>query len=320
MTTTTQAAPTAARPAPATGFTIERSLDLQAAPDRVWRALTEPAGISAWFGTETELEPRLGAEGWFGFGDEGRFAVRIDAFEPGRRLVWRWAAEPPAAHEAGPTTLDEWTHDAGPAGGTRLGLRETGLRTERNLEMNTTGWFEELAELREHLASEPWQRPIRRTMELRADRDRVWRALTDEGDLLAWWGSTTPVAMEAGTEGWFTFPEHGRHAVRIEVVEPPRYLAWRWTADETDVPLAEARQPLVTEWTLTSRDDGGTTLQLMESGFTGPAAHGDNTGGWDGEVLPGLVRLVDGDPAGDGDADTGVDTGDGADHGGSARL
>jgi len=291
MTTTT---PT---PSAATDtHTIERTLDLAASSDRVWAALTDPAEVSAWFGSSTELEPALGAEGRFGFGDEGTFAVRIEAFEPGRRLVWRWAEEPDTALDAGPTSLVEWTLE--PAGdGTRLGVRETGLRTMRNLEMNTGGWFEELGELREHLAVEPWQRPIRRRLELRADRDRVWRALSDDGELRRWWGSTTAVEVRTGWEGWFSFPEHGRHAIRIEVVEPPRYLAWRWSADETDVELADARQPLVVEWLLTAREDGGTTLQLMESGFTGPAAHTDNSGGWDGEVLPGLVRLVDGDAA-----------------------
>lgn len=292
MTNTTQP-----RPATSATYSIERTLDLQASPDRVWSALTEPAEISGWFGTEADLMPELGAAGWFGFGDEGRFAVRIEAFEPKRRLAWRWAEEPDHALDEGSTSLVEWTLEPGRDGGTRLGVRETGLTSERHLEMNTGGWFEELAELREHLAVEPWQVPIRRRLELRADRDRVWRALSDDGELRQWWGSTTPVEVRAGWEGWFSFPEHGRHAVRIEVVEPPRYLAWRWSADETDVPLADVRQPLVAEWLLSERDGGGTTLQLLESGFTGPANHADNTQGWDAEVLPNLVRLVDGDAA-----------------------
>ncbi len=282
-------------PTPATGYAIERVLDLQAAPDRVWAALTDPAEISQWFGTETELELTVGAEGWFTFGDEGRFAVRLEALEPPTRLAWRWAEDPDTALDAGPTSLVVWTLEPGRDGGTTLRLRESGLRAERNLEMNTAGWFEELAELRGHLAVEPWQVPIRRRLELRADRDRVWRALSDDGELRQWWGSTTPVDVRAGWEGWFTFPEHGRHAVRIEVVEPPRYLAWRWAADETDVPLAEIRQPLVVEWLLETREEGGTVLQLLESGFTGPKSHGDNTEGWEVEVLPGLVKLVDGD-------------------------
>jgi uncharacterized protein YndB with AHSA1/START domain len=289
MTTTTSEA--------TTDRAIERTLDLHAAPDRVWRALTDPAEVAAWFGTTADDLGEVGATGWFGFDEEGRFAVRLEAMELGAFLAWRWAEEPETAIEDGSTSLVEWTLEPMADGGTRLRMRESGLRTGRRLEMNTGGWFVELAELREHLAVEPWQKPIRRRLELRADRDRVWRALSDEDELRQWWGLRMPVVVEPGWEGWFDFPEYGRHAVRIEVVEPPRYLAWRWTADEPDVPLTDVRQPLVTEWLLEERDGGGTILQLMESGFTGPAKYEDNSAGWTDEVLPNLVRLVDGDPA-----------------------
>src|SRR5258706_171706 len=78
--------------------------------------------------------------------------------------------------DAGAATLVAWALEPLANGGTRLHLRESGLSNGRNLEMNPAGWFVELAELREHLATEPWQVPIRRRLELRADRDRVWRA------------------------------------------------------------------------------------------------------------------------------------------------
>jgi uncharacterized protein YndB with AHSA1/START domain len=291
MTTTTT-------PEAATGFAIERTLELHAAPDKVWRALTDPAEIVAWFGTAADDLREVGATGWFGFDDEGRFAVRLESVDPGRFLAWRWAEESDTAIDDGPTSLVEWTLEPLANGGTRLHLRESGLSSGRNLEMNTAGWFIELAELREHLATDPWQVPIRRRLELRADRDRVWRALSDDAELRQWWGLRMPVVVEPGWEGWFDFPEYGRHAVRIEVVEPPRYLAWRWTADEPDVPIADVRQPLVTEWLLEERAGGGTTLQLMESGFTGPAKYQDNVNGWTDEVLPSLVRLIDGDTTG----------------------
>jgi uncharacterized protein YndB with AHSA1/START domain len=109
-----------------------------------------------------------------------------------------------------------------------------------------------------------------------------------------WWGLQGQVHLEAGREGWFDFPTYGRHAVRIEVVEAPAYLAWRWSADERDVPLAEVRQPLTTEWLFVEKAEGGTELQLLETGFLGPDKHADNTRGW-AEILSALVRLVDGE-------------------------
>jgi uncharacterized protein YndB with AHSA1/START domain len=193
----------------------------------------------------------------------------------------------------GTGSLVEWWLDPRPDGGTRLRLRESGLRSAGNVESNTHGWFEELGELREFLATEPWEQPIHRTLELRADRDRVWRAFADADEFHAWWGFRAPFELRAGFEGWFDFPEHGRHAVRFDVVEPPRYLAWTWTADETDVRLADATQPLVVEWSLVERADGGTNLHLMETGFVGPAKHAENQEGWT-EMLPALQKLVDG--------------------------
>lgn len=97
--------------------------------------------------------------------------------------------------------------------------------------------------------------------------------------------------MRAGLDGWFVWAEHGRFAVRIEAVEPIRYLAWRWTP-EPGATLESAREVSRTEWLFVPRDDGGTDLHLFESGFRGPREHEMNSSGWDGEVVPALRRVL----------------------------
>jgi uncharacterized protein YndB with AHSA1/START domain len=257
----------------------------------VWRSLVEPDELAKWFGTSAAFRAEPGAPGWMDFGPEdGRFHLRVEAVDRGRYLAWRWGRERDVPVGAGPSTLVEWWVEAAPDGGTVLRMRESGFAAERDLDMNSAGWLVELGELGEHLATERWQRPIRRTLELRASRDRVWRALSDRDELAAWWGPLS-MAVRAGAEGWFEFEEHGRRAVRIERLEPPRYIAWRWCADEQDVPLADARQQLLAEFALSAREDGGTDLHLLESGFRGPASHADNSGGWD-EILPLLAKHV----------------------------
>jgi len=274
---------------------IERVLDLAASPERVWRALTDSAELAAWFPQRASMPAGVGEIGWMEWDGHPRFLVRMEALEPMRRVVWRWGSgEEPDFDVA--ASLVEWQLEATTTGGTRLHLRETGFDTNASRFGNVEGWFEELGELRDLLAGEPWERPIRRTLRLRADRERVWRAFADPAEMGAWWGLRTPVRLEAGWEGWFDFPEHGRHAVRIEVVEAPAYLAWRWTADERDVPLADVRQPLTTEWLFMELPEGGTELRLLETGFTGPDKHADNTRGWS-EILPDLERVVDGGEA-----------------------
>lgn len=135
-------------------LTIDKSLDLDAPPDRVWRALTEPAEISAWFGDSAELDLRPGGTGWFGWEKHGRFAVRVETVEPPHRLAWRWCHEPDTPIDQGTSTLVEWRLTARPEGGTRLELRESGFETRKHWQENTKGWNSELGELMAHLEVE----------------------------------------------------------------------------------------------------------------------------------------------------------------------
>ena len=132
---------------------IMRTLELEAEPERVWRALTEPAELSAWFGHAAELDPRPGGAGWFEWPKDGRFLCRVEEVEPPRRLAWRWARDRDTAVDAGPSTLVEWTLEPRPGGGTRLRLRESGFLTEAWWKENSEGWDAELGELAAHLAT-----------------------------------------------------------------------------------------------------------------------------------------------------------------------
>lgn len=132
---------------------IERTLELDASVDEVWRALTDPTELSAWFGDSTELSAAVGSEGWFGWEKHGRFAMRVEVFEPKTRFSWRWSHESGASLGDTPTTLVEWTLVAREDGGTTLNLRESGFETESHRSENQTGWQQELAELEAHLTA-----------------------------------------------------------------------------------------------------------------------------------------------------------------------
>jgi uncharacterized protein YndB with AHSA1/START domain len=72
---------------------VERTVELDASPDDVWRALTEPDELAAWFGREAELDAQPGGRGRF-VDDDGlvRRAV-VDQVRPGEELVLRWWPE-----------------------------------------------------------------------------------------------------------------------------------------------------------------------------------------------------------------------------------
>lgn len=133
---------------------IERTLELRAAPERVWRALTEADEIARWFGDTAELEARQGAEGWLGWNDYGRFAVRVERCEPPRRFAWRWAREADTPVDEGPSTLVEWRLTPRDDGGTTLELRESGFERPEDRQDNVGGWKHELGELVEYLRKE----------------------------------------------------------------------------------------------------------------------------------------------------------------------
>lgn len=130
---------------------IERRLELDAPPERVWQALTDPGELSRWFGDSAELDLRPGGEGFFGWETHGRFAVRVDVVEPTKRLAWRWTHKRDSPFDPERSTLVEWTLTPRPGGGTVLELRESGFKEAKHRGENVEGWTQELGELVELL-------------------------------------------------------------------------------------------------------------------------------------------------------------------------
>ena len=278
MTDTTTTGSTAA---------IERRLDLRAAPERVWLALIDPDDFARWFTQRASFRPEPGSDGWFEWDAHGRFAVRIEAVDPPRHIAWRWARDPDTAIDAGPSTLVEWWLEPRPDGGTALRIRESGFVDLAGRRDNVLGWIGASGKLSAYLAEQPWEGGIRRTFAFRSSPDRVWQAFADPDEFRDWWGSPDPesVPIVEGAEGWWDWPNEGRFAVRIDVVEPPVYVAWRWSI-VPDTPLETSGEVLRTEWVLEAREGGGTNLHLLETGFSGPGNFKQNSDGWDTDVEP----------------------------------
>lgn len=132
---------------------------------------------------------------------------------------------------------------------------------------------------------------IQRALEFRAPIERVWRALTDEAELSRWLPNVASLGAEPGSDGWFDWAELGRYAVRVEVMDPPTRVVWRWAREaETAV---DAGQSTTVEWTLTDLGGGRTRLALREWGFVDPRHFDGNSEGWD-EELAELRSLVEG--------------------------
>ena len=117
---------------------------------------------------------------------------------------------------------------------------------------------------------------IDRQLDFRASPERLWRALTDGGELASWFGQRAQLDLRAGGDGWLEFEGYGRVPVRIDVFEPVTRLSWRWgdagkTVDEGSTLVEFRLEPLA---------GGGTRLHLRESGFEREDSRWSNTEGW----------------------------------------
>lgn len=138
---------------------IERELFLPVPIDRVWQAISTPAGLSKWFSNQANFEPVAGSELLFVWHEYGTSHGRIETVEPPTRFAYRWQAH--GVDESEPLTPENSTlvtfNLAEETGGTRLTLVETGFAglnpaiREKSLQENTSGWRTELQELANYL-------------------------------------------------------------------------------------------------------------------------------------------------------------------------
>ena len=69
---------------------VEREVTVPARPGEVWKAVTESAEVSGWFGAEAQIDPRPGGRGVFRWPDGTERHVVVEDVEPDRKLSFRW--------------------------------------------------------------------------------------------------------------------------------------------------------------------------------------------------------------------------------------
>ena len=72
------------------GDPIRREVTVDAAPEVVWRALTDPGQLAAWFGADAEVDLRIGGAIRFRWPDGAERRGLVVDVDPPRRLVFRW--------------------------------------------------------------------------------------------------------------------------------------------------------------------------------------------------------------------------------------
>ncbi|MEV0091801.1 SRPBCC domain-containing protein [Streptomyces sp. NPDC050738] len=106
---------------------------------------------------------------------------------------------------------------------------------------------------------------IERETLIEASPERVWTLVAQPGFWVADKASLAGTVAREGETLVAKHPEHGDFPVRVEKVEPPNYLAYRWTSAFPGEELRVENSTLV-EFTLTP-EGAGTRLRVVESGF-----------------------------------------------------
>ena len=139
---------------------IDRTIEIDAPPERVWRALTNAKELGAWFQVEIEGDVAPNTEVWMTSTHKGyegqRFRVKFTEITPPHRLAWQWhpgEVESGVDYSREPRTTVTFTLE--PSGrGTRVRVSETGFdliglaRREKVYKDNSQGWPEVLQWLR----------------------------------------------------------------------------------------------------------------------------------------------------------------------------
>jgi uncharacterized protein YndB with AHSA1/START domain len=139
---------------------------------------------------------------------------------------------------------------------------------------------------------------IEREIVIAAAPERVWPLVAEPGFWARDDEGTPAGSAVAGESLVVRHPEHGEFPVRVEKVDPPHYVAYRWVSAFPGEPLRDDTTTLV-EFTLTPEGDG-TRLRVVESGFAAlPTTEenrrtviADHTAGWD-RCLAALTRRAE---------------------------
>ena len=144
---------------------------------------------------------------------------------------------------------------------------------------------------------------IERSVVISAQREHVWRALSNAEEFGTWFGANLKgqtFAPGQRARGPITIPgyEHVYFDVVIERIEPQNLLSYRWHPYAVDPAVDYTKeQPTLVTFTLKDMPGKRTLLTVVESGFDNVPPHRRleafrmNSRGWEGQ-MDNIVRHV----------------------------
>lgn len=110
---------------------------------------------------------------------------------------------------------------------------------------------------------------VRRTIHIAASAEKVWRAVTEPEHISRWFGHTVLLGTGVGAHGTVAWPNEDAIPIRVEAMDRPRMISYRWCNDEASEALPrelDTERSTVFTFTLEPQGDG-TRLTVVETGF-----------------------------------------------------
>ena len=144
---------------------IEKTIDLAAPVDRVWRAISDQQAFGTWFKVALEAPFAVGQEARGQITHPGyehvTWKATVVAIDPPRRFAFTWhpyGIDPDVDYTLEEPTLVEFLLES-VATGTRLTIVESGFdtvpahRREEAFRMNDGGWSQQVRNIKAHVES-----------------------------------------------------------------------------------------------------------------------------------------------------------------------
>jgi uncharacterized protein YndB with AHSA1/START domain len=221
---------------PGRSGTVVVSRTLRAPAEKVWRALTDPPLVSAWFG---DLTAPLdgGGSARLEFGDGDFFLLEDVRLDPPRSLRYSWRFL-----GVGPRDDIRWT--LAPAGEHCVVTVTDGEeeRTPEDALQLRKGWLDFTRRLRDHLSNGentryPWRHDFDGGIELPCDAARARKKLFSPPAQAHWLPLAAGATLSDGA--WF-HPADGEEPARLRVThvewESPDHVSFRLAASDWDRP------------------------------------------------------------------------------------
>jgi uncharacterized protein YndB with AHSA1/START domain len=131
---------------------------------------------------------------------------------------------------------------------------------------------------------------VSRVIRIDASVKKVWAAVTEPALISQWFGRAVLNGSGAGAIGTLTWDDHGSFPIRVEAIDAPRSITYRWNNDVASGAIPPAIDEVnSTVFTFTLESVGDVTeLTVVETGFENTTDAlinlEDHRGGWDFEL------------------------------------